>query len=89
MGKKIIALTSVALALLATGCATTPTSESNVSPTHKWVPTESVTRAEYNWDHSKCIDASEVEVNGTTRSDPSFIAYQACMTERGYTLATY
>ena len=89
MRKKIIALSSVTLALFVTGCATTPTGESSPSPTHRWVPAESVTKAEYNWDHSTCIDDSQVEVNGTTKSDPSFVAYEACMTQRGYTLATY
>ena len=89
MGTKIKTLTSALLSLLVVGCASTPTSESTVSPTHKWVPSESVTRAEYNWDHSTCIDASQVEVDGTPRSDPTFVAYQQCMTERGYTLATY
>ncbi len=89
MGTKIKTLVSVSLAFLVVGCASTPTNESTMSPTHKWVPSESVTRAEYNWDHSNCIDASQVEVDGTTRSDPTFVAYQECMSERGYTLATY
>ena len=89
MRLKIIALTTGSLMLFATGCATTPTTDMSGSPTHRWVPSEVVTKAEYNWDHSACIGVSNVEVDGTTKSDPTFVAYEQCMTERGYTLATY
>lgn len=88
---KTLAKTLAAVSALgaAFGCSTTNTQEPNITPTHRWVSELDVSRAKYNFDNRLCAETASVDVGTTKKSEPEFIAYERCMQERGYRLATY
>lgn len=88
---KTLAQTLAAVLALgvALGCSTTNTQEPSITPTHRWVSELAVSRAKYNFDNKRCAEATRVDVGTTRKSEPEFLAYERCMQERGYRLATY
>jgi len=74
---------------VALGCSTTNPQEPSITPTHRWVSELDVSRAKYNFDNKRCTETARVDVGTTRKSEPEFIAYERCMQERGYRLATY
>ena len=87
----------VAVIAVATVCGCATTAVDNQRPTHRWVTEADVSQARYNFDRTQCRvemgdeDQAEDAVReiGLRRSDPGFAAYQLCMEQRGYQLATY
>ncbi len=72
-----------------------------MSPTHRWVSEKSITESRYSLHNQHCAQEVLAEI-GTERkreldgrqvfptaADAEFIAYERCMEEKGYTLATY
>lgn len=88
---KTLAKTFAAISALglASGCSTTAMEEPSMSPTHRWVSELDVSRAKYNYDNRSCAETARVDVGATKKSEPEFIAYERCMQDRGYRLATY
>ena len=86
LGKTVAALAALGGAF---GCATTEPREPSTTPTHRWVAEIDVSRAKYNFDNRSCAEAAQVDVGATAKSAPTFLAYERCMEERGYRLATY
>jgi len=88
---KTLAKTFAAISALglASACSTTATQEPSGTPTHRWVSELDVSRAKYNFDNKRCAETARVDVGATKKSEPEFIAYERCMQDRGYRLATY
>ena len=88
---KTLAKTSAAVAAsgVALGCSTTETQEPNITPTHRWVSELDASRAKYNFDNKRCAETARVDVGAAHKSSPEFVAYERCMQDRGYRLATY
>lgn len=76
-----------ALAVIA-GCAVASQSAGQ-QPTHRWVAEADVSRAKYNFDHKACADAATLDVKAVRKSAPEFAAYERCMADKGYSLASY
>lgn len=79
--------------LIAGGCAVTA-ADGREAPTHRWVSKTVESEAQYRYDNKACTLAAGDEAvtanEGELRRDaPAFIAYERCMGERGYQLATY
>ena len=77
--------------LVGGGCAGTA-SEARPDPTHRWISKTVESRAQYQHDNKACAAATgEKSVAGESlrRDAPAFVAYERCMGERGYELATY
>ena len=79
--------------LVAGGCAAT-VSDGREAPTHRWVSQTVESEAQYRYDNKACAvaagdEAASVGEGKALRRDPAFIAYERCMGERGYQLATY
>lgn len=76
--------------LLGGGCAGTA-SEARPDPTHRWISKTVDSRAQYQHDNKACAAAAGDSVAGDNarRDAPAFVAYERCMGERGYELATY
>ena len=75
------------------GCAAT-VSDGREAPTHRWVSQTVESEAQYRYDNKACAvaagdEAANVGEGKARRQDPAFIAYERCMGERGYQLATY
>ena len=80
------------------GCSTTFTQQDRQRPTHRWVADNGVSQARYNFDNTRCLDAAASASEGEStdrpelemrQSAPEFQAYEQCMEQRGYRLATY
>lgn len=79
--------------LVAGGCAAT-VPDGREAPTHRWVSQTVESEAQYRYDNKACAvaagdEAASVGEGKARRQDPAFIAYERCMGERGYQLATY
>ena len=85
----IKACAAISVLGFAFGCSTTGTQEPSGTPTHRWVSELDVSRAKYNFDNKRCSETARVDVGATKKSEPEFIAYERCMQDRGYRLATY
>ena len=88
----------VAVASLAAGGCAVTAADGREAPTHRWVSKTVESEAQYRYDNKACAlaagdeaaTASIDEGEGRLRRDaPAFIAYERCMGERGYQLATY
>ena len=77
-----------ALAVLA-GCAAAAPQSAERQPTHRWIAEGDVSRAKYNFDHKACADEATLDVNAARKSAPEFVAYERCMADKGYSLASY
>lgn len=87
---KSIKIVSVTVLLTgATACMQTNGGMERPSPTHRWTTDQEITRTEYNFDHQRCIEQSNVSVDGAVKTDDAFVAYEQCMEGKGYILATY
>ena len=83
-------LAAVAALLVLSGCMSqSPITADQPDPTHRWVTQMEVSRAKYNFDNKTCTDEAMLNVATVRESDPEFVAYERCMAERGYNLATY
>ena len=76
--------------LVGGGCAGTAP-EARPDPTHRWISRTVESRAQYQHDNKACAAAAGESVAGDNlrRDAPTFVAYERCMGERGYELATY
>ncbi len=92
-GLTMAVLTKVTIAIAALGlihgCSLTDVRGGQPSPTHRWVAQTDGSRAKYNFHNSQCAKEAAVEVGAARKSDPEFVAYERCMEQKGYTLATY
>ena len=78
------------------GCASAVPDERAV-PTHRWVSKTVESQAQYHYDNKECAVAAgdESVADGVGKGEslrrdaPAFVAYERCMGERGYQLATY
>lgn len=78
------------------GCASA-VPEERAAPTHRWVSKTVESQAQYHYDNKACAVAAGDESvadggekgEGLRRDAPAFVAYERCMGERGYQLATY
>lgn len=83
----------IAVVGVAGGCAVTA-SDGREAPTHRWVSQTVESEAQYRYDNKACAvaagdEAASVGEGKALRRDPAFVAYERCMGERGYQLATY
>ena len=79
----------VAIAALSGCMAQSNVDQSHHEPTHRWVTQMEVSRAKYNFDNKACTDEAMLNMEKARESDPEFVAYERCMTQKGYNLATY
>ena len=83
-------LAAVASLAVLIGCvAQGDVEDTQRDPTHRWVTELEVSRAKYNFDNKTCTDEATLDVATARESDPEFAAYERCMAQKGYRLATY
>lgn len=91
--KALAAVASLIAVVGLAGCAVTA-SDGREAPTHRWVSQTVESEAQYRYDNKACAvaagdEAASVGEGKALRRDPAFVAYERCMGERGYQLATY
>ena len=83
-------LAALAALVALSGCiARSQVTADQRDPTHRWVTQMEVSRAKYNFDNKTCTDEAMLNVETVRESDPEFVAYEQCMADKGYNLATY